>query len=530
MPIQLRFHGAAGTVTGSCFSLVTDRARVLVDCGMFQGSKTEKELNYRPFPFRAAKVDALLLTHAHIDHSGLVPKLVKAGFEGRIHATRATRDLCSVMLPDSGFIQEMEVEQLNRRNARRGRPQVEPIYTADDAGLALLQFAPADYETWVDVAEGVRARFWNAGHLLGSASVEVEAEDGGKPVRLLFSGDIGPDHKLLQFDPEAPEGWDYVICESTYGDEDRRDVRPERRRRLLAAEVEAAAKRGGALVIPSFAVERTQELLTDLVDLMHRGDVPTAEIFIDSPLATKASEIFEAHAREIEDGDLLRRAMNAPNVRFTESVEQSKALDRMSGFHIVISASGMCEAGRIRHHLKSRLWRRDATVLIVGYQAQGTLGRILQSGAERVRIMGEEVEVRARVRTLDVYSGHADAPQLEAWIAARLPIRQALFLVHGEEAALAGLKERASRHVPEERIAVPALDDVFELTRHGARALPREGKRRILPAQVGRLDWHNDLSKLLIEISETVEAAADERARGVIVRRLRHALEEETRD
>ncbi|ESR24030.1 MBL fold metallo-hydrolase RNA specificity domain-containing protein [Lutibaculum baratangense] len=526
MTVELHFHGASRTVTGSCFQLRTDRARILVDCGMFQGPKTEKELNYRPFPFGPGSVDALLLTHAHIDHSGLVPKLVKAGFEGRIFATRATRDLCSVMLPDSGFIQEMEVEQLNRRNARRGRAEVEPIYTAADADQAMLQFTPVAYEAWTEVADGIRARYWNAGHLLGSASIEVEVAAGAKPLRILFSGDIGPDHKLLQFDPEAPAGWDYVVCESTYGDEERHDASPERRRRLLKEEVEGAERRGGALVIPSFAVERTQELLTDLVELMERGEVRRAPIFIDSPLATKASAIFESHASEIEDGPLLRRAMSAENVRFTESVEQSKGIDRLTGFHIVIAASGMCEAGRIRHHLKARLWRREATVLIVGYQAQGTLGRILQEGAKRVRIMGEEIEVRAQIRTLDVYSGHADGPQLRRWIEKRLPIRHGLFLVHGEEEALSGLKGRAAQLMPEEHVVVPALDDVFGLTRDGLRVPDRQGKRRILPTQTAQLDWHNDLSKLLLDIGETMDHAADDRARGVIIRRLRRALEE----
>jgi metallo-beta-lactamase family protein len=527
MPLQIRFHGAANTVTGSCFALVTERAHVLIDCGMFQGSKTEKELNYRPFPFAPSDIDGTILTHAHIDHSGLIPKLTKAGFAGPIFATKATIDLCSVMLPDSGYIQEVEVNQLNRRNLRRGLPEVSPIYTAEDASAALTQFRAVAYKAWVSVAAGVRARYWNAGHLLGSASVEVEVANGAEPpVRILFSGDIGPDHKLLQFDPEAPRGFDYVVCEATYGDTDRQDASPTQRRKLLCTEVRDATKRRGVLLIPSFAVERTQELLVDLVGLMEASEIPNTPIFIDSPLATKASAVFERHAGEMEDGEALRRALNSPWVRFTESVEQSKAIDRIHSFYIVVAASGMCEAGRIRHHLRAWLWRQEATVLLVGYQAQGTLGRILQDGASRVRIMGEDIQVRAQIRRLDVYSGHADGPELEAWLQKRLPIRQDLFLVHGEEQALTGMKSRAATVMQFERVIVPALDDTFDLTAAGARAQRPAPQPRIQPEHVGRRDWHNDLSKLLLDIGETVDRAADDRAKAAVIRRLRRSLGE----
>ena len=222
MTAKLHFHGATRTVTGSCYLIETERAKLLIDCGMFQGSKTEKELNYRAFPFRPADVDAMLLTHAHIDHSGVIPKLTKAGLRGKIHATAATVDLCRIMLPDSGFIQETEVRILNERNRQRGRPEVEPIYTAQDAQESLQQFIGIPYKTWINPVPGIRARYWNAGHLLGSASIEVEIEQaGGKPIRVLFSGDIGPEFKMLQPDPEAPSGFDHVICESTYGGTDR---------------------------------------------------------------------------------------------------------------------------------------------------------------------------------------------------------------------------------------------------------------------------------------------------------------------
>lgn len=268
----IRFHGAAGTVTGSCFLVETDATQILVDCGMFQGSKTEKELNYRPFPFEIGRIEAVVLTHAHIDHSGLLPKLSKHGYAGPIFATSGTMDLCSVMLPDSGHIQAFEVDQLNRRNRRRARADVEPIYTADDAVVVMTQFRPVALQQWQSVAPGIRIRYWNAGHLLGSSSVEMEVAADGGPVRILFSGDIGPGHKLLQHDPDAPQGWDYVICESTYGDTDRIEATDESRRRILKHEVnEASRHRDGALLIPSFAVERTQELLADLIYLMEEA-------------------------------------------------------------------------------------------------------------------------------------------------------------------------------------------------------------------------------------------------------------------
>ncbi len=525
--LRLSFYGAAHSVTGSCFLLERDQTRILIDCGMFQGSKSEKELNYRPFPFTARDIDVLVLTHAHIDHSGLVPKLVKAGFSGPIFTTRPTSDLCSVMLPDSGFIQESEVTHLNRRNQQRGRASVEPIYTAEDALACLPQFRPVDYCTFVTLAPGIKFRFWNAGHLLGSASAELHIETGAGIVkRMLFSGDIGPDQKLLQHDPEAPKDLDYIICESTYGDTERAHVSAESRRALLRREVEGAIQRNGALIIPSFAVERTQELLVDLVNLMNDKEIPQAPIFIDSPLATKASAVFKRHAATLEKGSDLVRALDAHFVRFTESVEQSKAIARFSGFHIVISASGMCEAGRIRHHLKNWLWRAEGTILLVGYQAQGTLGRILYDGATRVRIQGEDIQVRAHVATIDLYSGHADASELVEWIAERGAISGNIFLVHGEEDAIAGLKQRLQPTLGSQ-IITPGLDDGFDLS--GAHAVPLDGQRshRIDPAQPGHLDWHNDVSKLILDISDELQNAHDEKTRGVIIRRLRRALDHE---
>ncbi|WOS65388.1 MBL fold metallo-hydrolase [Sinorhizobium fredii] len=530
MPIEptIRFHGAAGTVTGSCQLVEFGTTKVLVDCGLFQGSKTEKELNYRPFPFDPKKIDAVILTHAHIDHSGLLPKLVRLGYDGPIFATPATTDLCSVMLADSAHIQESEVDQLNRRNLRRGRHTVTPIYTARDAAVAVTLFRQVRLGSWEKAAEGIRFRFWNAGHLLGSASVEMEIDAAPSPLRLLFSGDIGPHHKLLQFDATAPSGWDYVICESTYGNVEREETDDAERRHILRLEVLAATHPNGALIIPSFAVERTQELLTDLVYLMETGAVPKCPIIIDSPLATRASEIFQRHARTLESGDVLLRAIEARNVRFTETAEQSKAVDLVRGFHIVIAASGMCEAGRIRHRLKNWLWRDEATVLLVGYQANGTLGRLLEDGASVVRIQGDDIRVRARIRKLDIYSGHADGGELAEWVRARQPIGAGVFLVHGEEKALEGLRERLSTFLPEDRLIRPRLDSAFRLHLQGAVEISEAvAPPRIDPLRAGRTDWHNDFQKLVLDLQDELAKAADDKARGVVIRRLRRAVQEE---
>jgi metallo-beta-lactamase family protein len=525
---RLSFHGAARGVTGSCFRLETDTGSILIDCGMFQGSKTEKELNYRPFPFQPADIDAVLLTHAHIDHSGLLPKLVKLGFRGSIHATAATRDLVEVMLLDSAHIQEIEVRQFNRRRARKNRHGVTPIYDDKDVRQTVQQLKAVHYDQWIAVLPGIRARFWNAGHMLGSASVEVEiAGAGDKPVRLLFSGDIGPDFKLLHPDPEAPSDVDYLVCEATYGDRERDDVRPEHRRKILANEVRDAMKPGGALIIPSFAVERAQELLSDLGQLMAESRLPQIPVYIDSPLATRATEVFARHADELEKEAKFLQGLGSRSLHFSQTAEQSKALDRIRDFHIVIAASGMCEAGRIRHRLKNWLWREESTVLIVGYQAQGTLGRILLEGAQNVRIQGEDIAVRARIRSIDQYSGHADKTELVNWIKERLPVNQALFLVHGEESAMSGLAENVRDLAGAEKVLIPDLDASYELTTEGAVQAAGAIEPRLAPEQIAHLDWHNDVTRLILDINEQLRSVADEKSRNVLIRKLRRALEED---
>ncbi|WP_422368273.1 MBL fold metallo-hydrolase RNA specificity domain-containing protein [Pelagibius sp.] len=525
----LSFCGAAGTVTGSCYWLRTEHCQFLVDCGMFQGSKTLKALNYGAFPFDPAEIDFVLLTHAHIDHSGLIPKLVKQGFKGPIFATEGSFGLLSYMLPDSAYIQESEVERLNRRNAQRGRATVKPMYDGRDVEAALEAFSIVGYETWREVGEGVRARFWNAGHILGAASIEIEVATGQpspRVCRLLFSGDIGPEHKLFHPDPEAPENFDYVCCEATYGGRKRTDATAEQRRETLAREVNAALERGGNLLIPAFAVERTQELLLDLSVLFDSGVLPKVPVFLDSPLAIKATKVFLKNAAYLEDTDNVPDLFRRPNIRFTESVEESKMIARFSGGAIIIAGSGMCDAGRIRHHLKQNLWRHDATVMLVGYQAPGTLGALLSRGVSTVKIQGEDLRVKAAIRQIDVYSGHADGDQLLDWLNARLPVKGAIFLTHGEEAGLAALRDGLeAAGVPSERIIIPQLDDVVDLLAGESRVRFRPVPHRLPAESLRGLDWHNDLAAFSINLRDKLDEAADDKARRVILRRVVRALE-----
>ncbi len=530
MTVSLKFCGAARTVTGSCFWLRTEKSSFLVDCGLFQGTKSVKQLNYEPFPFDPAEIDFVLQTHAHIDHSGLLPKLYKGGFSGPVHMTAGTRDLLSFMLPDSGYIQEFEVEQLNRRNARRGRAKVSPIYTQDDAERCQANFREVGYEAWFEPAGDVRARYWNAGHILGSASIELEiAETGTKRglLRVLFSGDIGPDHKLFHPDPEASADFDYAVCECTYGGRNRVRASGPKRRALLAREVNAALDNDGLLVIPSFAVERSQELLADLSLLQKDAKIPAVPVFLDSPMAIRATRVFEDHAPDLEELDEDPDLLGNPNFHFTATVEESKSINRVSSGAIIMAASGMCEAGRIRHHLKHRLWDPRTTVLIVGYQAEGTLGRLLLNGKKTVRIQGESIEVRADIKQIESYSGHADGTELREWLLDRRPITRNIFLVHGEERAAAAMRnDLVAAGFDDNLVLVPAIDDEVDLAIDGKPAELTAVKPRLMPEEVAGLDWHNDLAQLQIDIGAAFDKAADKRSRNILLRRLRRALDE----
>jgi metallo-beta-lactamase family protein len=524
MTIQIKFCGAAQTVTGSCYALTTPSSRFLIDCGMFQGSKTLKELNYKTFPFAVNDIDFVILTHAHIDHSGLVPRLIKEGFKGKIYATSGTTDLCSFMLPDSGHIQEMEVLTLNRRNQRRGRAKVTPIYTAKEAQKALSFFHPIAYNQWISPASDIRIRFWNAGHILGSASAEIEILNDQAPMRLMFSGDIGSDEELLQQSAQAPSAFDYVFSESTYGTTERRSSSQQTRRAHLADIIKEAQQRGGALLIPAFAVERTQELLSDITALMAEGVLRNIPIFLDSPLAIEVTDIFARHAQELLSTSSFADMIKSNVVHLTPSVEDSRNIEKVHGFHIIISASGMCDAGRIRHHLRHWLWSAKATVLLVGYQAQGTLGRLLRDGVSTVRIFGDEIKVHATIKTMDDYSGHADQGQLLKWISERQPIKHALFLCHGEDDTILKFADYIKARNIAPSIITPSMDDEFELTPEGAHARVSQTKKRLLTTQLGYRDWHNELSKLLIDLNSALETADDDKSRMRLIHKVQESL------
>jgi len=525
MSVTLQFLGAAGTVTGSCYLLQHPKGRLLIDCGLFQGSKTLRELNYGAFPFEPASLDAVLLTHAHIDHSGQIPKLTRLGYGGRIIATEGTRDLLAYMLPDSGALQESEVERLNRRNAQRGRAPVQPIYTRADAEAALKQIDGVAYQSWIDIGKGVRARFWDAAHILGSASIELEVDrDGDRPLRLLFSGDIGPGQRPMKARPTGPRGFDLLVMESTYGDSDRPEISERERREVLRKEVKLALKRGGNLLIPSFAVERTQELLLDLAALIDAGQLPPAPVFIDSPLAARATETFIAHAQRMKGGGGMAQALRRSNFHVTETVEQSKAIARIKGGAIILAGSGMCDGGRIRHHLKANLWRYDATLLLVGFQAAGTLGRALRDGAASVRIHGEEVVVKAEIRTIDVYSGHADRSQLADWAMAREDGQGGrIMLVHGEPEALKGMRQALiGRGIERRRIAIARMDERVALE-DGKLSRSLE-QPRVPPEQAGSEDWHNEYARTVLALGQRLRELPHDQAREALLAQLRQDL------
>jgi metallo-beta-lactamase family protein len=388
----------------------------------------------------------------------------------------------------------------------------------------MRQFSKVDYDEWLGVAPGVRARWWNAGHILGSASIELEvAEAGSAPMRLLFSGDLGPGHSDFVGDPTGLTGVDHLIMESTYGKTERPPLSSEMRRGLLAEEVRRAHAAGGPLVIPAFAVERTQELICDLLTVMEDGSAPKGPIFLDSPLAVRATEVFLERGWTVEGENPFARLRRSGLLHTTESVDESKALERVSGWHVIVAASGMCDAGRIRHHLKRLLWRQEATVMLVGYQASGTLGRFLQQGQKHVRIQGEDVRVRAAVRVLEAYSGHADGPALTAWAKARAPVTGRIFLVHGEPESRKAMVERLETAGFEgDRIALPEIDDSFRLAGSGCETLTVP--RRVPPGAAVDLDWHNARARLLLDLDEALEAAADDEARATLLRRLQAAV------
>jgi len=435
--MKLYFYGADQCVTGSCHCLEVNGKRILVDCGLQQG---RDEVSNAEFPFAANAIDYVLITHAHIDHSGRVPMLFKQGFQGRVLTTRLTADLLGIMLLDSAHIQEQDAEWKSRKAERSGAPKVEPLYTVADAMLACENISTCEYEQKINLCEGVQVEFVDAGHLLGSACIIVTATENGVTKKLVFSGDLGNINQPIIRDPSSISGADYVVMESTYGDRNHTEIWSYTDE--LAEIIDKTISRGGNVIIPSFAVGRTQELLYFMREIKDAGLVksnPDFPVYIDSPLAKKATTIFVGDLRGYLDEEALElvqdgtHMFNFTNLRMTETSEESKLLNMDNTPKVIISASGMCDAGRIRHHLKHNLWRSESTVVFVGFQGEGTLGRTLLEGAKSVKLFGEQIAVNAEIVNFKGLSSHADRDHLLAWIGGfQDPKPQHVFVVHGD--------------------------------------------------------------------------------------------------
>ena len=453
--MKLAFLGAVGTVTGSKHLLTANGQQVLLDCGLYQGHRNESFEKNRHLPFDAAGVDALVLSHAHIDHSGNIPNLVRSGFRGNIHCTFATRDLCSYMLRDSAHIMEADAHYLNKRRRRDHQPLVEPIYGIREATESLRHFTSMDYERQALVSDGVRLSFYDAGHILGSALSALDVTENGRTVRLLYTGDLGRQDLPILRDPQQVPDVDYLIIESTYGG--RAHGTPQDAEHRLKRVVNETHARGGKVIIPAFSVGRTQEIVYALHRLTVAGEVPEMPIYVDSPLSTNATEVFRLHPEyyDAETYDFMlkyRDPFGFSKIHYLRNVEDSKALNDRPGPMIIISASGMCEFGRILHHLKNNIGDPRHTILFVSFQAEHTLGRRVRDGAEEVAILGGRYKVRARVEAIDGYSAHADHAELLRYVRDLGPKRlRKAFVVHGEsEASLAlqqGLLELGVRDV-----------------------------------------------------------------------------------
>ena len=462
--MNIFFCGATTGVTGSCHLITSEDFRILLDCGQFQGGKAQEEMNHEPFPFDPASVDFMILSHAHIDHCGRIPLLVKRGFKGDIYCTDATADLLDIMLKDSAYIHEKEAEWANKRNERAGRPLVEPLYTVSDAEEALKYVKPVLYDQLVELNDKVRIVFNDAGHILGSAITELWINENDNVSKIVFSGDLGVMDRPILRNPTVIKKADYVIMETTYGNrlhpENSMDVKK------LMNIIRDTARRGGNTVIPSFAVGRTQELIYELNrvidnDSEFRKDFENLMVYVDSPMASNATEAFKKNSQVFDDEtkDYISRGDNPldfKNLKFTRSSEDSQWLNINNEPKVIISASGMCEAGRIRHHLKHNLWNEKNSIVFVGYQAEGTLGRSLVEGAKEVTLFGETIEVKAQIHNLEGFSGHADKDGLLAWLKGFQKLPKKLFLVHGEPDAKLEFAETVKKEIGIEPVVVNA--------------------------------------------------------------------------
>ncbi len=429
--MKIRFLGAARQVTGSCYHLLTNGMQLLVDCGMQQGEDAENNVS---FPFRPSEISYLFLTHAHIDHSGLIPKLVKDGFRGRIITTGATADLVEIMLHDSAHIQEKDAEWKTKKALRRGKDQVfEPLYTVKDVEAASPCFVRKGYGETGHLGKGFKYVFVDAGHILGSGSFVLWYQDSATERKIVFSGDIGRKGNPIIADPEHTTAADYVVMESTYGNRTHKGTK-ESIDELVEA-IKVTFKKGGNVVMPTFAVGRTQDLLYILNELVREGRLPTMDVYVDSPLAHEATQVYLSHSEYLdEDAGKLAEVVkgDALSLHFTASVEESQAINRIKSGAVIMAGSGMCEGGRVAHHLKHNLWRSECSIVFTGFQARGTLGRRIVDGASHVHVLGEEIAVRAKVYTINGFSAHADQKELIEWLSS-FESRPEVFIVHGEE-------------------------------------------------------------------------------------------------
>lgn len=465
--MQLSFHGAAGTVTGSKYLLQADGVSVLIDCGLFQGVKKLRERNWAGTPFKSGELDAVLLTHAHLDHTGYLPRVVKEGFQGPIHCTPATAELAELILLDSAKIQEHDAAYANKKGFSKHKPAL-PLYTGQDVLDTLQQFKPKPRNEWTPIAGPVWARWHDAGHLLGSNMIEVEVRQSDKTTRILFSGDIGRYDGPLYHDPSPPPECDYLVCESTYGNRDHPDSDLSDG---LAEVVQRGVERGGVMLMASFAVGRAQQLIYLLQLLKAEGRIPDLPIYLDSPMSVDATKIYRefredhdlSEAQLVGNGATIngRPVLGGPAVHLCKSVDESKALNHVKGPAIIISSSGMMTAGRIIHHLKKRLPDPSTTVILGGYMAVGTRGRRLQEGEPTIRMHGQDIQVRAAVEKVPGLSGHADRSGLLRWLGHLKTQPKQTFLTHGEPdsaEALAGtLREQGWE------VAIPQMDESYDL-------------------------------------------------------------------
>lgn len=460
--MRLKFLGGARTVTGSCFYLELNQLKILVDCGLTQGENADA-MNRAAFDFKPEDIDFIFITHAHIDHSGMLPRIINEGFTGRILTTQATRDLLEIMLYDSAQIQESDAAWQNKRAIRAGRLPVLPLYTVEDVKNTMPFFETKPYDTIFYLGNGMRYRFLDAGHILGSGSLEIWFQDNGGEKKIVFSGDIGKKGNPIIRDPSVPIHADYIVMESTYGNRRQKPMK-ESIDELVQA-IKTTFKKGGNVYIPSFAVGRTQDLLYILNNLVKEKRLYNIHVYLDSPLAEEATKIYLAHP-EVFDEEAKRRFStkefdDALKLHFVRNVEESMALNRIRSGILVIAGSGMCEGGRIRHHLKHNLWRRECGIIFVGYQAQGTIGRQIVNGAKFVKVLEEEIAVRASIYTINGFSAHADQTELMDWLSC-FKNSPEVFIVHGEEDVATAFGKLVEEQFGF-RIHVPQRGDMFEL-------------------------------------------------------------------